>query len=174
MEKLLGFKGYTANVKYNEEDGVYHGKIEGIKDLINFEGNTLDGAELEFQLAVIDYLLYCQDLGVEPDKPSTDEETTDVVNNLTISNTFVRSIIERFGDESQSIVMIEEMAELQKELTKFLRGKGDFDHLCEEISHVYISLEMIMSVHGVTKNDIQAKIDEKIKEYTNNQKEQGD
>lgn len=56
-----------------------------------------------------------------------------------------REAAERYGIRSQSIVAIEEMSELQKELTKLLRGECEnpVDHISEEMADVYIMLEQL-------------------------------
>ena len=60
------YQGYYTELKYSTEDKCYHGRIEGIKDLVSFEFRDIADAEREFRLAVDDYLAYCDDLGVEP------------------------------------------------------------------------------------------------------------
>ena len=54
-----------------------------------------------------------------------------------------------YGLEKQLIVAVEEMAELQKELTKILRGTGDIDHLVEEVADCEIMLEQIRYFYGL-------------------------
>lgn len=56
-----------------------------------------------------------------------------------------REAAERYGIRSQSIVAIEEMSELQKELTKLLRGECEnrIDRISEEMADVYIMLEQL-------------------------------
>ena len=55
--------------------------------------------------------------------------------------------INTFGKDLQTVVAIEECSELQKELTKALRGKGNFDNLSEEIADVEIMLEQIKLIY---------------------------
>lgn len=50
---------------------------------------------------------------------------------------------EKWGEEGQFIVAIEELSELQKEVCKILRGKGDINHLAEEIADVRIMVEQL-------------------------------
>lgn len=57
--------------------------------------------------------------------------------------------LKTYGLEKQLIVAIEEMAELQKELTKILRGIGDIDHLAEEVADAEIMLEQIRYFYGL-------------------------
>ncbi len=66
---VLEYKGYYTKVEYSAPDKVLFGKIEGIRDLVNFEADTPDDVEREFRLAVDDYLASCADDGEEPDKP---------------------------------------------------------------------------------------------------------
>lgn len=56
MEKMLEYKGYVARVKYDPQDMVWYGKIEGIKDFVNFESELSMNIEREFHSAVDDYL----------------------------------------------------------------------------------------------------------------------
>lgn len=68
-DNILEYKGYYTKVEYSAEDKVLFGKIEGIKDLINFESESPAKIEEEFHSAVDDYLAFCKDLGKDPDKP---------------------------------------------------------------------------------------------------------
>ena len=52
------YKGFETKIKYSEEDGVYYGKLEGIYDLVNFEGDSWDDALKNFYEAVDDYLSF--------------------------------------------------------------------------------------------------------------------
>lgn len=52
--------------------------------------------------------------------------------------------IEKYGEEAQRLVAIEEMSELTKELCKCDRGMGDLDHICEEIADVVITLSQVI------------------------------
>ena len=55
----------------------------------------------------------------------------------------------KYGIRLQSTVCMEEMAELIQQISKKLRGKGDRDHLTEEIADVYICLDMLRKMYGV-------------------------
>lgn len=48
-----------------------------------------------------------------------------------------------YGEEVQCIVAIEELSECAKEICKVLRGKGDPQHLAEEIADATIMLEQL-------------------------------
>lgn len=68
MKNILEYKGYLTRIEYSAEDGVLYGKIEGIKDLVNFESEDPKRIEEEFHNAVDDYLQMCEELGENPDK----------------------------------------------------------------------------------------------------------
>lgn len=68
----------------------------------------------------------------------------------------------RYGVEKQMVVAIEEMSEVQKELCKFIRGKGDPEHLAEEIADAFITLEQMEYFHGLTTL-VTRKMDEKMR-----------
>ena len=70
MEKnYLEYKGYYTRIEFSPEDKVLFGKIEGINDLVNFESDSANEIENEFHAAVDDYLEFCSDAGLIPDKP---------------------------------------------------------------------------------------------------------
>lgn len=68
MKNLLEYKGYHTKIEFDCEDLVLRGKIEGIKDLVNFESTDISTVEEEFHAAVDDYLEFCKEVGKEPDK----------------------------------------------------------------------------------------------------------
>lgn len=61
----------------------------------------------------------------------------------------VTGLIAYNGIDKQIIIVIEELSELQKQLTKHLRGEGDSDHLLEEIADVSICLSMLFSIFDI-------------------------
>lgn len=67
-KNILEYKGYYTKICFNSKDMLLYGKIEGINDLVNFESNNALEIEKEFQKAVDDYLIFCEELGVSPDK----------------------------------------------------------------------------------------------------------
>ena len=66
--KTLKYKGYIGSVDFSEEDGVLFGEIQGIDALVNYEGKTMDELKASFHEAVEDYLAFCGDHGMKPQK----------------------------------------------------------------------------------------------------------
>jgi predicted HicB family RNase H-like nuclease len=52
MDNQLAYKGFVGSVQFSSEDQVYCGKIEGINNLITFEGTTIDELEKAFRYMV--------------------------------------------------------------------------------------------------------------------------
>ena len=67
----ISYKGYLGTVNFSEKDGCFYGKIEGIDGLVNFEGESVHELTEAFHEAVDDYLTYCDEEGIEPDKSYT-------------------------------------------------------------------------------------------------------
>lgn len=67
----MTYKGYLGSVNYSDKDQVFFGKIEGINGLVNFEGESVKELTEAFHEAVDDYLAYCADEGISPDKSYT-------------------------------------------------------------------------------------------------------
>lgn len=66
----LKYKGYTGTVEYSEEDDCLFGKVIGMnKNLINYEGKTVEELKADFQAGIDLYLESCKERGVKPQKP---------------------------------------------------------------------------------------------------------
>ena len=81
------------------------------------------------------------------DYPKPRKADTDMDCKATIK--ILRRAIEKYGEPLQTVVAIEECAELQKELTKALRGNLNSDHLAEEMADVQIMLWQLCCVFNV-------------------------
>lgn len=55
----------------------------------------------------------------------------------------LRRALDTYGSTLQIAMVFEETSELQKELCKYLRGRGSFEHIAEEIADVEIMLEQM-------------------------------
>lgn len=65
----LRHKSYTGTIEYSPEDGLFFGKVQGIKSLISYEGHTGPELENSFQRAVDEYLEECERNAESPEKP---------------------------------------------------------------------------------------------------------
>ena len=67
--------------------------------------------------------------------------------------------IEVYGADLQKQVAIEEMAELTKEICKDFRGKGNREHIIEEMADVCIMLNQLMIIYDIKTNEMLDEID---------------
>jgi predicted HicB family RNase H-like nuclease len=65
----MTYLGYTARVDFDERDDIFIGRILGTRDTISFHADTVIDLKMEFRRSVDDYLAYCEEKGVSPDKP---------------------------------------------------------------------------------------------------------
>ncbi len=61
MKKTMNYKGYTGSVEFSEADGLFYGKVLGIRSLISYEGGNLIELENDFHKTVDDYLALCKE-----------------------------------------------------------------------------------------------------------------
>ncbi len=66
---MLRYKGFSGRVEYDESVSVFHGEVLDTRDVITFEGTTVEELEAAFRESVDDYLDFCQQRGESPDKP---------------------------------------------------------------------------------------------------------
>lgn len=68
---MLNYKGYHGKVEFDEEAGLFHGEVVDLRDVITFQGKSVEELEQSFRDSVDDYLDFCHQRGEEPDKPFT-------------------------------------------------------------------------------------------------------
>ncbi len=68
MNNTMEYKGYVGSVEFSEADGIFYGKVMGIRALISYEGTTARELIDDFHSAVEDYLELCKNEGKEPEK----------------------------------------------------------------------------------------------------------
>ncbi|GHV91179.1 DNA repair protein HhH-GPD [Spirochaetia bacterium] len=68
MKDVLTYKDHVGSVHFNSEDEVFYGKIEGIDDLIMFEGNSVGELKRAFQGSVEDYIQTCKKYNKDVEK----------------------------------------------------------------------------------------------------------
>lgn len=65
MKDKLKYKEFIGTVHYSADDEVFFGRIEGINDLVTFEGSTVVEIKQSFEEAVEDYIEICNNVGKE-------------------------------------------------------------------------------------------------------------
>jgi predicted HicB family RNase H-like nuclease len=121
MNDILQYKEYFASIRFSAPDEVFIGKILGINDLINFEGNSVLELKKAFKEAVDNYLQTCLRIGKAPEKtfkgsfnvrvsPKLHQEasTFAAIHNITL-NEFVKTALSYALKEEENISqMLEE------------------------------------------------------------------
>ena len=57
----IEYKGFQTTVEFSLEDNVYFGRIENIRDFVNWESDVLEHCGEEFENAVEDYLIFLKE-----------------------------------------------------------------------------------------------------------------
>ena len=68
MNNTMEYRGYIGSVEFSEEDGLFYGKVQGIRALISYEGSNARELVEDFHSAVDDYFALCEESGDAPEK----------------------------------------------------------------------------------------------------------
>jgi len=68
---MMQYKGYTGKVEFDNEADIFHGEVIGLRDVITFQGRTVNEVKEAFRESIDDYLAFCAKRGEEPEKPFT-------------------------------------------------------------------------------------------------------
>ena len=67
MNNIIQYKGYVGSVEFSEADGIFYGKVQGIRSLISYEGTNASELVEDFHNAVDSSLESCSTNGDEPE-----------------------------------------------------------------------------------------------------------
>ena len=62
LRQAMTYKGYVGSMKFSAADGVSFGKVQGVRSLISYEGETREALQADFRKAVDAYLELCQEI----------------------------------------------------------------------------------------------------------------
>lgn len=65
----MEYRGYFAKLEFDDEANIFHGEVINLRDVVTFEGETVDELRQAFKDSVDDYLEFCAERGEDPDKP---------------------------------------------------------------------------------------------------------
>ena len=66
---MMEYKGYLARVEFDSEANLFHGEVINIRDVITFQGKSVDELNQALKDSVEDYLEFCTERGEQPEKP---------------------------------------------------------------------------------------------------------
>ena len=65
----MKYKEYSGKVIFDDDAKIFHGEVVGIKDVVTFQGTTVEELEQAFKESVDEYLDFCKELNRKPEKP---------------------------------------------------------------------------------------------------------
>ena len=68
MNNTMEYKGYIGSVEFSENDGVFFGRVMGIRALLSYEGSNAQELVAGFHGVVDDYLELCEAQNTVPEK----------------------------------------------------------------------------------------------------------
>lgn len=66
---MMEYKGYVGKVEIDDDAGVLYGEVINVRDVITFEGESVDDVQKAFRESVDDYLDFCAKRKESPEKP---------------------------------------------------------------------------------------------------------
>lgn len=66
---MMEYKGYFGSVTFDADNDRFHGEVVGIRDVVTFQGRSVEELRQAFHDSVDDYLEFCRQRGESPEKP---------------------------------------------------------------------------------------------------------
>lgn len=67
---MMEYKGYSAGaIDFDPQENTFSGTVEGLRDVIHFEGSTARELTKAFRESIDAYLNFCEETGQAPDRP---------------------------------------------------------------------------------------------------------
>ena len=113
---MMEYKGYLATVEYDDSVGLLHGEVINAAPypIVTFEGASVEELKREFRVSIDDYLAWCEEDGVEPQRPFSGKLNlrlgTDLHRRVAVSaarkgvsiNSWIKDALEREVEPSSS------------------------------------------------------------------------
>ncbi|MEL4896214.1 type II toxin-antitoxin system HicB family antitoxin [Crocosphaera sp. Alani8] len=65
----MKYKEYKAVIEYDEDDRLFFGRVVNIRDIIIFDGLSVDELEQAFQTVIKQYIADCKAANKSPETP---------------------------------------------------------------------------------------------------------
>lgn len=69
----MKYKDFEATVKFDEDAEVFYGEVVNTRDVITFQGKSVEELKQAFEDSVEDYLEFCRERNEEPNQPFSGE-----------------------------------------------------------------------------------------------------
>lgn len=68
LSNVMRYRGYAAEIGYDDSANSFHGRVIGMRDVIDFYGRTPEELRQEFKASIEEYLAWCEEEGERPEK----------------------------------------------------------------------------------------------------------
>jgi len=68
---MMTYKGYSGKAEYDDEAGIFHGEVIGLRDVVTFRGTSVKELQKSFKESIDDYLDFCESMNKAPDIPAS-------------------------------------------------------------------------------------------------------
>ena len=75
---MMEYKGYIGQVEFDDESGIFYGEVLNLRDVITFQGESVEELRQAMRESVEDYLSFCAERGEEPERPFSGKFTVRV------------------------------------------------------------------------------------------------
>jgi hypothetical protein len=65
----MEYRGYTGTVEHDAGQGIFHGQVEGLRDTITYEADSLERLEAAFRESIDHYIDACRGCEEVPEPP---------------------------------------------------------------------------------------------------------
>ncbi|MFA6036606.1 MAG: type II toxin-antitoxin system HicB family antitoxin [Legionellales bacterium] len=66
---MMEYKGYVGKAEFDDEADIFHGEVLLTRGVVTFQGRTVNSLKKAFHDSVDDYLAFCREQGITPEKP---------------------------------------------------------------------------------------------------------
>lgn len=66
---MMEYKGYIGKAEFDDEADIFHGEVLLTRGVVTFQGRTVDELKQSFRESVDDYLEFCKEQNISPEKP---------------------------------------------------------------------------------------------------------
>jgi predicted HicB family RNase H-like nuclease len=66
---MMSYKGYVGRIEFDDEANLFHGEVVNTRDVITFQGKSVDEIRSAFLESVDDYLAFCEERGEPAENP---------------------------------------------------------------------------------------------------------
>lgn len=66
---MMEYKGYIGKADFDDEADIFHGEVLLTRGVVTFQGSTVKDLKKAFRDSVDDYLAFCKEEGLTPEKP---------------------------------------------------------------------------------------------------------